>query len=49
VHTDHQPAIAYRDGRPNGIEQGGFGDQLARMVQQIAQHREGFGPQGNCL
>jgi hypothetical protein len=32
MHTDHEPAIAYRNVGPNGIQEGGFRHQLARMV-----------------
>jgi hypothetical protein len=49
VHTYPQHRIADVRARPHVLPHLRFGHQAARMRHQIAQQRQGLGPQGNAL
>ena len=49
MHTHPQHRIGDMRARPHVLPQLRFGHQAAGMRHQIAQHRQGLGPQGDGL
>jgi hypothetical protein len=49
TNADGQHDLTDRRLRPQGLEQGVFGEELIRVFDQIPQEGEGFGPQDTDL
>ena len=49
VYPGLQDPLAHRRLRPEGVEEGRFGHDLAGVRHQIGEEVKGFGPQGHWL
>ena len=49
TNGDFEDGVPDKGFRPDGVEKGFFGDELAWMPEEIVEHCEGFGSELYCL